>query len=233
VKIHEPGRVDLGELTLPYWNPKKRAYATARAALGSIEVTLNPNARATRSPTDDRRNPALDLSPRTTLTRFDRSGISFTDDTRFFAALFGLPALVVLLAGALRGALAIRTRLDHAKSGPDRLALEALRAAESSADRDEVATTASAVERALFFAIESATGLRARALLKDDLSRALTEAGLAGEICARTLSLLDSCESARFTGKSGDLPPPELASEARETVSDLLRHRRVRRRLAA
>jgi len=233
VKLHEPGQIDLGELTLPCWNPKRRAYVTLRAALGSVEVTANPNAAKAPKPADDPRSQALALAPRRSLSAFQRSAVSFTDDDRFFFALFGLPALVALLAGATHAGSELKRRRAHAKAGPDRLAQEALRAAEQAAARDEVATTAAAVERALFLAIEAATGLRGRALLRDELGRALAEAGLPEQTCRRTLELLDSCESARFTGKSAELPPPKLLDAARERVAELLRHRRSRRRLAA
>jgi len=234
VKAHEPGQVDLGELTLPYWSPKRRAYQTLRVALGTIEVTANPNAvKPSTNPADDARDKALALTPRRSPSPFSRHAATFTDDDRFFFALFGLPALVALLAAALHAGSEFKRRMADAKAGPDRLAQEALRVAEQAAGRDEVATTAAAVERALFLAIEAATGLRGRALLKDELGRALVEAGLPEETCRRTLDLLDGCESARFTGKSAGLPPPKLLLAARERVTELLRHRRTRRRLAA
>jgi hypothetical protein len=232
VKLHEPGTVDLGELTLPYFDPSKRAYATLRAKLGTVTVSPNPNARA-EPPKDAARDKALDLEPRTTLSPYRRPPAPFTDDARFFWFLFGAPALVAMAGIGLSLGTTLKKRLTEAKTGAPRLALDALRNADEAAARDEVATTASAVERSLFLAIEASAGLRARALLREDLARALSEAGLGEELRRRTLSLLDACESARFTGKSGDLRPPELAKEARECVNDLLRARRAKRRLAA
>lgn len=233
VKIHEPGVVDLGELTLPYFDPVKRAYSTLRAKLGTVTVAPNPNAPRVALPADDPRQKALDLEPRTALAPYRRASTSLTDDTRFFWVLFGAPVLVALAGAGLSAGRALKKRLEEGKSSAARLALEALRAAEEAAARDEVATTAAAVERAIFLGIEASTGLRARALLREDLSRSLAEAGLAEELRKRTLSLLDACESARFTGKSGDLRPPELAKQARDCVNELLRARRAKRRLAA
>jgi hypothetical protein len=232
VKLHEPGTVDLGELTLPYFDPTKRAYATLRAKLGTVTVSPNPNARAA-PPKDAARDKALDIKPRTTLSPYRRPPAPFTDDARFFWFLFGAPALVAMAGIGLSLGTTLKKRLTEAKTGAPRLALDALRNADEAAARDEVATTASAVERSLFLAIEASAGLRARALLREDLARALSQAGLGEELRRRTLSLLDACESARFTGKSGDLRPPELAKEARECVNDLLRARRAKRRLAA
>ncbi len=233
VKLHEPGAIDLGELTLPYFDPAKRAYATLRAKLGTVTVSPNPNAARTKLPSDDPRDKALDLAPRKTLAPFQRASSPFTDDARFFWLLFGAPALVALSGAGLSLGTRLRRRLADAKAGAPRLALEALRSADEAAARDEVATTASAVERALFLGIEASTGLRARALLREDLTRALTETGLTEDVRHRTLALLDACELARFTGKSADRRPPELAREARDCVNELLRARRGKRRLAA
>jgi hypothetical protein len=233
VKLLEPGVIDLGELTLPYFDPRKRAYATLQAKLGTVTVSPNPNAARTKLPADDPREKALDLAPRKTLAPFARASSPFMDDARFFWLLFGAPALVAMAGAGLSLGATLKKRLADAKAGAPRLSLEALRAADEAAARDEVATTASAVERALFLGIEASTGLRARAFLREDLTRALTDAGLPEALRQRTLSLLDACENARFTGKAGDLPPPRLAKDARECVSGLLRARRGKRRLAA
>jgi hypothetical protein len=233
VKLLEPGVVDLGELTLPYFDPKKRAYATLQAKLGTVTVSPNPHRAQAKLPSDDPRDKALDLRPRKTLAAFARETSPFTDDARIFWFLFGAPALVAMAGVGLSFATTLRKRLADAKAGAPRLSLEALRAADEAAVRDEVATTASAVERALFLGIEASTGLRARAFLREDLARALTDAGLAEDLRRRTLALLDACEAARFTGKAGDLPPPRLAKDARECVTDLLRSRRGKRKLAA
>jgi hypothetical protein len=233
VKLREPGAIDLGELTLPYFDPAKRAYATLRAKLGTVTVTPNPNAARAALPADDPREKALDLAPRKALGPFQRSATGFMDDARFFWLLFGAPGLVAFSGAGLALGTRLRRRLADAKAGAPRLALEALRSADEAASRDEVATTASAVERALFLGIEASTGLRARAFLREELSRALAEAGLAEGLRARTLSILDACESARFTGKAGDRRPPELSREARDCVNELLRARRAKRRLAA
>jgi hypothetical protein len=233
VKLEEPGVVELGELTLPYFDPRKRAYATLQAKLGTVTVSPNPNAAQKQLPADDPREKALDLAPRKTLAPFSPASTPFMDDARFFWLLFGAPALVALAGAGLSLGTTLKKRFADAKAGASRLALDALRAADEAAARDEVATTASAVEKALFLGIEASTGLRARAYLREDLARALTEAGLPENLRRRTLTLLDACEAARFTGKAGDLPPPRLAKDARECVTELLRSRRSKRRLAA
>ena len=228
VKMTEPGRIDLGELTLPYWDPRKRAYATARATLGKIDVapSTKPAPVASAGAAKAQENDALALKPRHTLTPYGAAQTPFTDGLRFWYFLVGAPFAVGLsgLGFDLGGRL--RRRFSSARTSPQRLAQDALRAAEVAAKGSEIAKTAAAVERSLFLAIEAGTGIRARALLKDDLKTALATAGVEAKTIERSLSLLDACEAARFTGKSADLPPKELCALARGLVGELSRKRR-------
>ncbi|HTQ04857.1 MAG TPA: BatD family protein [Polyangiaceae bacterium] len=231
VKLHDAGNVELGNLTLPYWDPKKRVYATARAELGKVEVAPNPQAApsatasAAASAAADFGDP-LALKTRRTLAPYAKATTPFTDGMRFWYLLFGAPFAVALSGvGVDLGGRLLRSR-KASRSSPQRLAQESLRAAEVAARGSEIAKTAGAVERALFLAIEAGTGIRARALLKDDLKASLAGAGVDTTTVERTLELLDACESARFTGKSGELSPKELCARARGLVGELSRKRR-------
>jgi hypothetical protein len=62
--------------------------------------------------------------------------------------------------------------------------------------------------------------------LKPDLQAALAEARVETAAITRALDLLDACESARFTGKVGELSPKELCTRARGLVAELSRKRR-------
>ena len=99
VKMTEPGHIDLGELTLPYWDPRKRAYATARASLGKVDVAPNPQkaapvASAAAAKTDE--PDALALKPRHTLAPYGPTAAPFTDSLRFWYLLLGAPVAVGL-----------------------------------------------------------------------------------------------------------------------------------------
>jgi hypothetical protein len=227
VKLKEPGKIDLGELTLPYFDPKRGAYAVARADLGSIEVEANPKSAAQAAATA---GPAGAAAPRArkTLGAFERTPAPFTDDLRFWLLLLGAPVAVALAGAGLELGQRTKKMLAAARSGPERLAQEALRAAEATARTDQVAATAGAVERALFHAIEGATKIRGRGLLRSELAQQLGEAGLPESTRGRALELLDACENARFTGKSGDLPPRVLLEKARGVVSELARKRKAK-----
>jgi hypothetical protein len=230
VRLTEPGSVDLGELTLPYWDPRKREYRTVRAKLGTVEVTPNPKAApiasagsagASHKPGDP-----LAFKPRRTLGDSAPARTPFTDGARFWYLLFGAPLAVALTGIGLDVGGRLRRRRASKLTSPARLAQEALKAAEAAARSSEIAKTAAAIERALFLAIEAGTGLRARALLKPDLQAALAEAHVDAAAVTRALELLDACESARFTGKVGELSPKELCSRARGVVAELSRKRR-------
>jgi hypothetical protein len=228
VKMHDAGRIDLGELTLPYWDPRKRTYAVARAKLGKIEVAPNPKPPPVASaagPKSEAADP-LALKPRHALGAWRKKAEPYTDGMRFWYLLLGAPLAVALSGLGLDLGTRLRRRFSSARSSPQRLAQEALKTAEASAKGSEIAKTAAAVERALFLAIEAGTGIRARALLKDDLRAALSGAGFDQATSERTLELLDACEVARFTGKSADLPPKELCARARGLLGELSRKRR-------
>lgn len=227
VKLNEPGQVDLGELSLPYFDPKHRTYATARGALGTIEVTPNPKLAAKIAASGGPAGPAAPQA-RKALGHFERAKTPFTNDTRFWMLLFAAPIAVALCGVGLELGQRVKKLRAAARTGPERLAQDALRAAEETARGDRVAATAAQVERALFLAIEAATGIRGRGLLKGELATTLAEAGLSEETRKRALDLLDACENARFTGKSGDLPPRELLEKARGAVSELARRRRAK-----
>jgi hypothetical protein len=229
VKMKEPGRVDLGDLTLPYWDPRRRAYAVARANLGKIEVSPSQKPAPVTSASGSAKSDFTDvlaLKPRMKLGAYSAKPEPFTDGMRFWYLLLGAPLAVALSGLGVDLGTRLRRRLSTARSSPVRLAQEALRSAEVSAKGSEIAKTAAAVERALFLAIEAGTGIRARALLKDDLRSALVAAGTDAPTVERTLELLDACEVARFTGKSPDLPPKELCARARGLLGELSRKRR-------
>jgi hypothetical protein len=234
VKLSEPGRIDLGELTLPYFDPKKRGYAVARVALGKVLVDPNPSKMAASAPSAGgaapsvRTNGAALPAARQTLAAFTRPSSPFTDGLGFWGLLLGGPLVVALTgSGIALGRRAIE-RMKARRSDPDRLAAEALRQADEAARTGRAIETAGAVERALFRAIEAGTGLKARALLRTELEGALSNAGVPKTTAESTLSLLDACEALRFTEGANDAPPKALAERARSVAIELARKRRRR-----
>jgi hypothetical protein len=232
VKLNQPGHVDLGDITLPYFDPKRRGYAVARAALGKVVVDPNPAKALSAAPGASALSPtaangsAKLPAARHQLSAYARPASPFTDGLGFWALLFGAPLAVALSgSGFVFGRRAIQ-RLNARRTDPDRLAMDALREADEAARTGRAIETAGAIERALFRAIEAGTGLKARALLRGELESALATAGVARATVEGTLSLLDACEALRFTEGTSEASPKALADEARAVANDLARKRR-------
>lgn len=230
VKIDEPGRIELGDLTLPYFDPKRRSYAVARAALGTVQVDPNPKRAApAASASAVGKNGSLALpAPRRALAAYALPPPPFTDGAGFWALLLGAPLAVVLAGSGLELGRRTAARLKARRSDPDRLALDALREADEAARAGRSTETAGAVERALFRAIEAGTGLKARALLRGELESALQSQGVSKDTISDTLSLLDACEALRFTEGTSETSPKALSDKARAVASELARKRRRR-----
>ncbi|HEX6272737.1 MAG TPA: BatD family protein, partial [Polyangiaceae bacterium] len=216
VKLEEPGRVDLGELTLPYFDPKRGTYAVARAALGKVEVAPNPAHAAapgasTGSPGSIKTGAAALPAARKALGAFALPPAPFTDGLGFWALLLAAPLAVALTGAGLELGKRAAERMRSRRTDPDRLALEALREADEAARAGRSRETAGAVERALFRAIEAGTGLKARAFLRAELDAALGAAGIEKSTVSEALALLDACETLRFTDGADQTAPRALA----------------------
>lgn len=234
VRANEAGKLDLGELRLPYYDPERRRYETARAALGTIEVLPNPTAKpAEVEPDAAASSSSADvLTPRRELGAFPEAQARWTDRDGFWWALFGVPLAVPALGLAERGARTLRGRRRGGAGGTGELKSLLASAASERRSGDLPAATRS-FERALYLAIELATGLKARGLLRSELEASLAAQGF-GEERAREISgVIGELEAARFTGASGDPRDlEELTSRTERLVKDLLGAARKGRRSA-
>ncbi len=222
VKLTEAGSVDLGELALPFYNPTSERYEFARAALGKIEVT--PGAGPKRADALQR-SPLEELGKiRGKLEPLPPEKRHLTDEPWFLWLVFGAPLGVVLTDGGLRLWGALKRRASAKKDDPRLLAEAALNDA-SRLPASEAAKAPALVERALFLAIEAGTGLRARALLRSDLQKALERAGVPAERATAVIALLDDCERARFTGDASGSSPKEWVARAEPLTRALLRQK--------
>lgn len=225
VKVTEPGMVELGELTLPYYDAGRRRYAVARAPLGSVRVT----GVAPQTPKDLAAAPdtlAAFLAPRTSLGSYDVPKTPFTHRAGFWYAVLGTPLGMTLVAGGFALGERFRRRWSARRDSPERAAREALSAAEAESTAGRNGEAATAIERALFLAIEARTELKARALLTSELPAALAERGVEKPLGERVLSLLSACETVRFTGAAGAVEVAALVLEAQRVVTELFGKRK-------
>jgi len=220
VKMNEAGNIDLGEVTLPFYDPRRHDYVTARAKLGAINVKPNPNAAKI-----EKRDKPVDrlsdvLRPRAKLGSWSAPRPPLSDRPNFWWVLMLAPFGVVFTGAALRAGGSLRERL-RARSGSLSAQLDgALSEARAAAGRDPRAAT-SAVERAIFAAIELKLGLKARAVLKTELSSTLTARGVSSERAAALTKLLEDCDSLRFVGEASGVEAKELVQRTAENVARL------------
>ncbi|RYZ04348.1 MAG: hypothetical protein EOO73_24030 [Myxococcales bacterium] len=223
VELSEPGERDLGEVTLPYWDPKAKGYAVARAALGVVKVTgsaKKPNvAGASRDPTPGARLRSLVTPPPKLSTTRAPARREWPAERNYWLVLLGLP-LTTLLGFAIGDLFKkLRQRVAQ-RSGSLSAALEeALSQLTRAARAGDAAQTASAAERALFLSIEKGTGIKARGLLKAKLAETLTAANVPADAAEDAARLLDHCDELRFAGEAADLQ--QLATEARNACRRL------------
>jgi hypothetical protein len=222
VELSQPGEQDLGEITLPYYDVKTRAYGVARASLGTVKVTgtAKPAARDDRSgPVGGPRLHGLVTPPRELGAWSGASPSYLTSRIGFWWTLIGLP-VSALVAFTLSDLAKLFGRRLRERRGSLAAALDdALGQLTNAAGRADVATTASAAERALFLSIEKGSGLKARSILKTQLAPALERAGVATELAQRAGALLARCDELRFAGEAYDLR--QFATDARETCQKL------------
>jgi BatD DUF11 like domain len=208
VQLDKPGQIDLGELSLPHWNPKTAQYSVAKVDLG--KVTVAPKPAAAGAPPPDEARPPLGsmLTPSTELGRAPAARKSLPAQRWFWWLALGTPVLVVAIQGLQQGLSGVLTRLRRERTSPARQCKEALNEAKSLSQKGELKSAFSAVERALYLAIEARAGVRGRGMVHSELGHALHKAGLDAALCAELIALFEALDLARFaqdTSGAGEL----------------------------
>ena len=220
VRMTEPGKLDLGELSLPYYDPKRHAYAVARAKLGEIEVKTNPNAaKAKLEPKPNDRLAGV-LAARDTLGPLPAAQKPLSDGSAFWAALLLGPFGVVFAGGAFSFAARTRAKLRERGASLGAQLETALREARELAAKDTQGSVA-AVERAVFLALELKLKLKARAILKSELRTTLVERGLPSARAEALARILEDCDALRFVGAQSGIDPGELSQRAAKNAAEM------------
>jgi hypothetical protein len=221
VRIEKSGEVELGAVTLPFFDPSARRYGVVRAELGKVSVTPNPNRKAI--PKKDRNHDELTLAVRQKLGPAQEEPGHLADESGFWALVLAAPAGVVVAGGALRLGEALLRRRRRRLGDSDVLSSRALDQALKAVRAGDRAAAAVALERALFAAIEAKFGLKARAVLRGELASELTHRGIDGELAQAVVTLLDALEASRFSGDAGDQNLRVLSEDTRHWVRSLKR----------
>lgn len=193
VRFDKPGDYDLGDAQIEVWDPSKKAYVTARAALGKVHVNvpadLGPKNASALSP----------LPPPRDGIGKKGDGSTLVDHAFTWGLVAGAPLAVLMAQGTLALARKRKARASEREASAaeqSRVALDAAREAEKRRDRAE---TIASLVRALDRAVEEASGVRPRGLTRAELSRTLKTSVLAS-LASDIVDMFDALESARFAG---------------------------------
>jgi hypothetical protein len=200
-RFDRTGDVDLGDVVVNVWDPSKKAYVSARAKLGHVQVDKAADK-------DDKTGQDLpQLPPAREAIGSIGSGSALVDSTVTWAIVAGAPILVV--AAQLLGAASRKRKSEREgrEASPAAQARAAIAAARSG---DDVLGN---LTRALDRAVEASCGVRPRGLTRSELSRALGDHAKK----ERILRAFGELESARFAGGSA----PSIDEVAR-LVEELL-----------
>ncbi|MFO0570061.1 MAG: BatD family protein [Polyangiaceae bacterium] len=219
VRIDTPGEVDLGELSLPYWDPERESYDVAKVPLGNVKV--RPSAGPAPN-TDAKDDPLAGvLAPRKTLGPVPARSAFLGDRLAYWIALFAAPLGVVGIGTGRRLGQRVFRRWNERRASQDTLAKTALSRAKEALQQGAHAEAASQSERAVLAMLEAKLGIRARALLKRELSARLESEGLDAKLAERVGELLERCDDARFTGSTDAEGASALVAEAVSLVRAL------------
>lgn len=227
VRLEQAGKVDLGTVKLPHYNPVTRRYQVASVHLGSVDVEADPT-RATpsssASATGVQKSPAQDPFGSLGKHRPKRSDFSANptkplSNQTFWGALLTPPLGVLLFGWLMRSGSRWRRRKQAKRKAPATLAREALR---DLGKGSSAADTAHACEKAIHHAVEAACGIKARGLLQAEIVPKLTSAGVDQELSKQLAQCLERCAELRFVPGESEETEHELLRESRQLVKELL-----------
>jgi hypothetical protein len=225
VELQRAGTVDLGELRLPFYDPVTRRYEVARARLGSVVVT--PSAGAAKPDAHRASDPLLALmQPRHQLGPPASAANRLSERAPYWLLLVLGPLGIVLTASLVRVGRSISARVRSRRQNPKRRVLRLLREARDLEKSGQIEQAVARVEKAILSAVDSATGLKARGVLRAELGRELGARGVEPSLGSQVAELLEQCESMRFTN-SQQQPTASLVRRAEEIAHGLLRTRRI------
>lgn len=225
IQLGEAGTVDLGEIRLPYFDPETEQYQTASVNLGQVRVTPAPGAaQAASQATPPSAANGLEqlvssLAPRGALTALPAAEPMLTDRPLSWLLLLAAPLLVLLGQGLSWLMRRTGSWLSTRRSAPGLRINQLLREAAHSASSDPAAT-ASTVERALYLALETRFGIKARGLLRPELITQLQQRSVSERLCREISECLEACDGLRFAPDAAAVAA-ELPTRARELTAAL------------
>ena len=163
------------------------------------------------------------LSARTKLGATGATASPLSERGSFFGFLLVGPVSVLAGAGLLHAGKRLRERWGTRRATPARRALGELETASAHARTNDLAGTSAAAERALHLALEGATGLKARGVLRRELAATLETRGLSRATAEEVVSVLESLELARLVQGQAEGEASTLLKRTETLVQSLVR----------
>ncbi|MGA2450727.1 MAG: BatD family protein [Polyangiaceae bacterium] len=227
VRIRDAGNVELGEIRIPFWDPEKKAYDVARAALGAVRAKANTSSAARGDEAAPERLPGMPR-PRERLEVVIPTARAYLDDSPlfWFGAIASGPCAFGLAVAGRTAARRVGEALRRRRESPLAELKARVAAAQAACLGEDARAADAAIERAIYSATVAGVGVGVRGALGADVSARLEGSGLPPAFAARIATLLEECEVARFA--------PEVASMAsvRERWARALRAIRELERMA-
>lgn len=204
VHLNRAGNVDLGQLTLPYFDPDQKKYQVARAPLGVVRVAPSdsPKSDASSSP---ERLPGLPR-PRDTLENRPRIQKQLSDSRAFWLlAVAGWPLALGLAVGGDAAWRRVARAWRRRRTSPAAELRERIALARTACNGPDAREVDAAIVRVLEAAAVANAGINLRGALGDEVVRRLEGAGVAHDAASSLAGLLRECEQARFAPEAADL----------------------------
>lgn len=231
VRIGDSGAVDLGEVTLPYWDPSANRYQVARATLGTIEVTptaVTPQTADAGAPApfqEPKADPFIGMpAPRSELGSYKPPRGRLIDGGALWLLVAAPPLFVGVFSAGSSAVRRARKRRADAADSPAALAEKALREASAAEAQGDTKALAAAIDRAVHLAVEAACGLKSRGVLLADLPGEAAQRGLPEALGEEAAAVLEACEAIRFEPTPDPARTRDLAARSRKLCAALGKH---------
>jgi hypothetical protein len=123
----------------------------------------------------------------------------------------------------VRAGKRVRERWGTERATPARRALTELESARTHARTNDLPATSAAAERALHLALEGATRLKSRGVLRKELAPTLEARGLSHATAAEVVAVLEALELARFVQGQAEGEASALFARTETLVQSLAR----------
>jgi hypothetical protein len=205
VRMHRAGDVDLGEVSVPFWDPEQRRYDVASAKLGAVHVKPSKGAAVASGAADPETLAGLP-APRDALEGTPAARAHLDDSRAFWWLGVGAwpVAFGVAVAGRATGRRMLRAWHERRASPASELRERVAGAAKACA-ADDPRVADAAIARVLEAATVAHAGVSVRGAIGGEVVERLERAGVERDAATSVAELLRECEAARFSPTAADV----------------------------